>query len=98
ADDLSSEAFTAWKIAEFIQNLKHTERPHRWVEKDYPRYEPEHPKPTDGNIHWLNEEDKKYLRIYYHVLATYPREAGKEQVEILQEIRDVLDKRLKPVG
>jgi hypothetical protein len=98
ADDLTPEAFTAWKVAQFIQSLPNIKRPQLWADKNYPHYTSDHPKPADGHIHWLNEDDKKFLRVYYQVLAIYPREEGKEQVEVLQEIRDVLDNRLKPIG
>jgi len=70
-DNLDEAAFTAWKVAEFIQN---------------------HP-----NL--VNEEDKKYLRVYYEVLQRFPREKFKyeeDQIRVLRQIRDHLSTRSAP--
>jgi len=95
SDNLSSSAFTGWKIAEFIQRLQTGEvrAPLKW-RKDGKRY-PDDVKPPDWKVLKLPEEDKKYLRVYYEVLDRYVREKFKyeeEQVDVLREIRD----RLKP--
>jgi len=91
SDDFEGDdcGFTAWKIAEFIQALGRVPIPHKWKEKKYPKYLPDH-KYEGEFIHWLAEEDKKYLRVYYQVLARYKREPQQDQVEVLQEIRDAI--------
>lgn len=97
-DDMDGSAFTAWKIAEFIQDLaKQRTRegqeevsirvPHKW--KNYP------PKEfiVDGYLIGLPHDDKKFLRVYYEVLDRYPREKFRyeeQQIEVLKEIRDKL--------
>lgn len=109
-DNLTGEAFTAWKVAEFIQRLDREEVPEKWRKKNYPRkcrdkddgeYEKdgEECERDEGKywkkeyIKWLDEEDKKYLRVYYEVLARYDREEAnyeRDQVEVLKEIRNRL--------
>jgi len=99
-DNLNSAAFTAWKIAEFLDNLARgeTDVPKKWEEKNYPadgvdpnsknvlvRYR------KDGKLIDLNHDDKKYLRLYYEVVERYPRESFKyeeQQIRVLEEIRD----------
>lgn len=97
-DDMDGSAFTAWKIAEFIQDLaKQRTRqgqeeidirvPHKW--KNYPGRE----FIVDGYLIGLPHEDKKFLRVYYEVLDRYPREKFRyeeQQIEVLKEIRDKL--------
>lgn len=97
-DDMDGSAFTAWKIAEFIQDLaKQRTRegqqeidirvPHKW--KNYPPHE----FIVDGYLIGLPHEDKKFLRVYYEVLDRYPREKFRyeeQQIEVLKEIRDKL--------
>ncbi len=90
ADDLSATDFTAWKIAEFIQRLGEEEVPRQWRQRNYPRDSRDEQRPV---IRHLHEEDKKYLRVYFEVLARYDREEfhhEERQVEVLEEIRDVL--------
>lgn len=88
-DEMDSSAFTAWKVAEFIQTLAKgkTPIPDKW--KDYPK--PDH---RSGNyLIGLDDEDKKYLRVYYEVLDRYPREKFKheeEQIKVLKDIRTEL--------
>lgn len=90
-DNITGNAFTAWKIAEFIQALEKTEVPKKWRDKNYPREFPQ-----DGGkqmINKLKEDDKKYLRVYYEVLDRYVREKFKyeeEHIDVLKEIRDGL--------
>jgi sulfatase modifying factor 1 len=91
SDNMDADAFTAWKIAEFIQNLaqNQTPVPQRWKEKGYP--DSEYVK--DGYLHGIDEEDKKYLRVHFEVLERYPREKFKfeeQQIQVLEQIRDVL--------
>ena len=88
ADDLSATDFTAWKIAEFIQRLDEEEVPRGWREKGYPREYGGERTPKLGH---LPEGDKKYLRVYYEVLARYDREEfhhEEREVEVLEGIRD----------
>ena len=97
SDNMDGSAFTAWKVAEFIQELQrgNTEVPGKWVGKGYPK----NPDPADppfekdGKLLGLPPEDKKYLRVYYEVLERYPREKFKyeeQQIRVLEEIRDKL--------
>ena len=88
SDNLDAGAFTAWKIAEFIQHLgsKTTHVPAKWKEKSYP--EGHH---YNGTLTGIPEEDKKYLRVYFEVVDRYPREKFKyeeQQIRVLEEIRD----------
>jgi hypothetical protein len=91
SDNLDGSAFTAWKVAEFVQELGRGETPlpKKWQEKGYPGGE----HATGGKLMGLKEEDKKYLRVYYEVLERYPREKFKyeeQQIRVLEEIRDRL--------
>ena len=93
-DNIDATGYTAWKIAEFIQDLKDTEIPRKWRDKKYPRdvtNEASSPLGPPPKINELDEEDKKYLRVYFEVLDRYPRERFKyeeRQIEVLEEIRD----------
>jgi len=92
-DNIDGTAFTAWKIAEFIQGLgrKETGVPHKWTKKT-----PGDRYPGDGHVSGehlisLPEDDKKYLRVYFQVLERYHREKFRyeeTQVDVLREIRD----------
>lgn len=89
SDNMDGDAFSAWKVAEFIQDLHagETPIPMRWVEQNYPP-------PEFRNGRFLNgipHEDKKYLRVYFQVLERFPREKFKyeeQQIRVLEEIRD----------
>jgi len=91
SDNMDGSAFTAWKIAEFIQDL-HREQtlvPLKWRDKNYP------PKEfiKGDHLNGIPHEDKKYLRVYYEVLERYPREKFKyeeQQIKVLEDIRDKL--------
>jgi hypothetical protein len=90
AENLDDAAFTAWKIAEFIQDLQsgRIPAPPRWRERPPPGAEL-----RAGKLVGLREEEKKYLRVYYEVQERYPREALKDeerQIEALRQIRDAL--------
>jgi hypothetical protein len=93
ADNMTGEAFTAWKIAEFIQRLDREEVPDKWRKKSYPRKYAEGDK---RNGKWYvgrldDEHDKKYLRVYYEVLERYVREEDEDdEVDVLREIRDAI--------
>lgn len=90
-ESLDGEAFTAWKIAEFMQSLGRGEIPipERWRNKNYPRQECI----RDGKLIDLPPEDRKYLRLKYEVLDRYPRQRfnhEKRQVRVLKQIRDAI--------
>ncbi len=93
SENMDGAAFTAWKVAEFIQLLRRMPRevrvPDRWG-KTYPeRY-------RDGE--WLTglpDEDKKYLRVYYEVLERYQREEFRYEEDQARMLEEILDK-LKP--
>jgi hypothetical protein len=94
AENMDGLAFTAWKVAEFIQELGRgdTPVPKRWQDKNYPAAE----YVRDGRLLGLHEGDKKYLRVYYEVLERYPREKFKheeQQIRVLEQIRNKLPKR-----
>src|SRR5947209_18674334 len=91
SDNMDGDAFAAWKVAEFIQDLHNGETPIplRWQEQNYPPAE-------FRNGRFLNalpHEDKKYLRVYFQVLERFPREKFKyeeQQIKVLEDIRDRL--------
>jgi hypothetical protein len=85
-DSMDGAAFAAWKVAEFIQDLHKgkTLVPDKW----HKFLKPHHIK--DGKwLMGLDDDDKKYLRVYYEVLERYTREKFKyeeQQIEILRDI------------
>jgi len=92
AENTDAAGYTAWKIAEFIQKLRETPIPEKWRSKKYPRevHETSPPSPPPM-IDDLEEDDKKYLRVYFEVLERYPRERFRyeeRQIQVLEEIRD----------
>src|SRR5215470_9259621 len=97
-DNMDGDAFTAWKVAEFIQDLARgdTPVPSKWADKKYPQGFTS----SDGKyLTGIPHEDKKYLRVYYEVLERYPREKFKyeeQQIRVLEEIRDQLGKQRLP--
>src|SRR5947207_272921 len=89
SDNMDGDAFSAWKVAEFIQDLHRGETPvpARWEDQNYPP--PEFRK--NGHLTGIPHEDKKYLRVYFQVLERFPREKFKyeeQQIRVLEEIRD----------
>jgi hypothetical protein len=89
SDNMDGDAFSAWKVAEFIQDLHRGEIPipARWEEQNYPAPEFRKGQYLNGIPH----DDKKYLRVYYQVLERFPREKFKyeeQQIRVLEEIRD----------
>jgi hypothetical protein len=94
SENMDGSAFTAWKVAEFIQELGNgkTEVPTKWG-KTYPEGH------RNGNVlTGLPDEDKKYLRVYYEVMDRYAREKFKyeeEQISVLEGIRDELEHQRK---
>lgn len=97
-DNMTGEAFTAWKVAEFIQEIGqgHTEAPKEWPKDDHgkPKYPKEDQAWRKVDEKWyllsLPEKDKKYLRVYYEVLDRYVREEEDDEVVVLKEIRDAI--------
>ena len=95
SEEMDAAAYTAWKVAEFIQELQHgptpTKVPAKW--KDYPPNEPRYR--VGNDLKGLPDEDKKYLRVYFQVLERYRREPFRyeeQQIEILKGIRQGIDK------
>jgi hypothetical protein len=98
-DEMDAPAFTAWKIAAFIQSLGRREIrvPKKWLDENYPK--PEHR--PDNWLTGLDDDDKKYLRVYFEVLDRYPRERFKheeEQIRVLKDIRGELQASKKAIG
>jgi hypothetical protein len=91
SDPMDDSAFTAWKIAEFIQTLGRGEVPipRKWAD-EYP-HQAEYRK--GGKLLGLDDGDKKYLRVYFEVLDRFPREKFKhdeEQIKVLKKIHGTL--------
>jgi hypothetical protein len=100
-DNLDGNSFTAWKIAEFIQDLARVKSEKSAVERArigirvptaWKTY-PEKKKYTFDDVYLTGfpDEDKKYLRVFYEVLERFPRERffhGEREIEVLGEIRD----------
>src|SRR5579872_7248222 len=81
-DNMDGSAFTAWKIAQFIQDLHRgdTPVPRKWLETNYPPRNFREDCKDDRRhqcLTGLPHEDKKYLRVFYQVLDRYPRERFK---------------------
>lgn len=88
-DSMDGSAFAAWKVAEFIQELQKGETavPSKWVARGYPEAQ----YVRNGRLIGLDDEDKKYLRVYYEVLERYVREKfyyEEQQIEILRKIAE----------
>jgi len=94
SDNTDAAAYTAWKIAHFIQRLrddKDIKLPKDWT--DYPEAKYIEGSGNDRKLIGFPEDDKKYLRVFYEVLDRYPRERFKyeeEQIDILKEISKTL--------
>jgi hypothetical protein len=95
-DNMTDSAFTAWKIAEFVQSLEKIEIPEKWQKQNYPRAAK-----SGEKIHSLDESDKKYLRVYFEVLQRYAREKLKyeeDQLTALRGIKAAIEKHGVPGG
>ncbi len=95
SDNTDAAAYTAWKIAHFIQRLKDDKDikvPKGW--EDYAEIQKYiEAKGNDRILTGFPEDDKKYLRVFYEVLDRYPRERFKyeeEQIDILRDISKTL--------
>lgn len=98
-----------WKTAEFVQVLAREpqRRPGKWIENQYPPADSghrvdkhNHPEVHGKYYNGLPEEDKKYLRFYQEVLASYEREStnyAEAQAQALKSINQTL-KEMKKVG
>jgi hypothetical protein len=95
-DNMTGEAFAAWKVAEFIQRLDREVVPIEWRKRDYPReFSDTEKDPTNDAvfIRSLDERDKKYLRVFYEVLDRYVREEDEDdEVTVLRDIRKAIDR------
>lgn len=89
-DSMDGTAFAAWKVAEFIQELgkEKTPVPDKWRDKGYPKSSQQ----RNGMLTGLDDEDKKYLRVYFEVLERYPREKFKYEEEQIDILRKMLHK------
>ena len=91
SENTDDAAYTAWKIAEFNQELRQgkTAIPRTWLEKGYPPSE----YVQNGQLLEIPDDDKRYLRVYYEVLEQYTREQLKyneDQDRELERIKDAL--------
>ena len=87
ADNMDGSAFTAWKIAEFIQGLNNKPKEVSSKFKDYDKSHRDETRRDGIYLKSLREDDKKYLRVYYEVLERYPREMLHYQEDHLAELR-----------
>jgi len=107
SDNMSSSAFTAWKIAEFVQNIHDYRLPAKWENRSYPeswdrpdtyflsdkdRADAKYAKLPENRLKALPEEDKKYLRVYFEVLERYPREKFKYEEQQIEILREIAKK------
>jgi hypothetical protein len=87
SDNIDGTAFTAWKIAEFIQTL-HREVSVSGKWKDYGTpHVTYHAEKDICTLRSLDEDDKKYLRVYYEVLERYHREKFKYEEDHIDELK-----------
>src|SRR5438067_8060100 len=98
-DNMTGDAFAAWKVAEFIQELnrKGTYVPPNCRDGDgklkYPKGK-EHIEKNDRVwlLIGLPEGDRKYLSVYYEVVDRYVREEEEDEVVVLRSIREAIDR------
>ena len=95
-DNTTEAAFNAWKVGQFIQDIEKPDQekykfPVKWDKsQDLKKHK--------SSRNYLKgfpfqEDDKKYIRVYFEVLERYPREPFRyqeEQISILKDIRDTL--------
>ena len=65
--------------------------PAKWKTKNYPRCYPA--RTISEKINYLPEDDMKYIRLGFAILAYYPREEScvkAREVEALEEIRETM--------
>jgi hypothetical protein len=101
-DNMDGQAFTAWKIAEFIQLLQRRETPvpYAWGNAYPPEKDHQGKLLREGDhLLGLPEDDKKHLRLFYEVLDRYPREKlryEEQHLKVLEEIRNEIPKTTTP--
>lgn len=106
-DSMDPASFTAWKIAEFVQELskEQTLVPGKWIEVN-PKTGKEEVKYPGASFYTSKEDsshrkrfylrgfpadDKKYLRVYYEVLDRYPREPFKYEEQQIEVLKQIRD-------
>jgi hypothetical protein len=106
SDSMDETAYTAWKVAEFIQRLNETPVPReKWGGGTDEKVKPNYPKNSRGDllaqfdvkagrwmIHKLPEADKKYLRVYFQVLDRYDREEFKYHEQQIKVLEEIRDR------
>jgi hypothetical protein len=86
SDNMDGSAFEAWKVAAFIQKMQRKEVDALGKLKSYDaKYL------KDGKLTGLDDNDKKYLRVYYEVVARYPREKLKYEEDYVKAFQDIRD-------
>src|SRR5260221_3956113 len=90
SDNMDGDAFSAWKVAEFIQDLHRGETPipARWAEQNYPSDEFRSGKSLEL-LTGIPHQDKTYLRVYFHALERFPLDKfnyAEQQIRVLVDI------------
>jgi hypothetical protein len=75
--------FAGLKVAEFMCDLDEEERPQLWIDKQYPK---EAHQTGSNTIRDIPPSDRKYIKIYFEVLARYEKEDEDSQTQLLREI------------
>jgi len=93
-DNLTPAAYTAWKVAEFIQGLGRTKVPKQWHGGTDRAHRPGYPGDAEFRegswmINRLPEADKKYWRVYFKVLDRYVREELQYEQRQLDALKDI---------
>jgi hypothetical protein len=96
-DNMTGDSFAAWKVAQFIQSLGEKKVK---VSGKWDAYKSDHLKREGDSTYLisLEEDDKKYLRVYYEVMERFPREKlryEEEHLKVLREIRDEMPKKTR---
>jgi hypothetical protein len=94
-DNTTEAAFNAWKVGQFIQDLSPSKNKYRFPDKWNQNKDLQKHKSSQNYLTGFpfEEDDKKYLRVYFEVLERYPREPFRyqeEQISILRDIRNTL--------
>jgi hypothetical protein len=90
SDKLDDQDFISWKTAEFMQRLSTVNAPARWVQKKYPQ---EYRAGAESKLQSIPDDDQKYLRVYFEIIDTYPREDfryDEREIDALEGIRDAI--------
>ena len=95
SDNISGETFASWKIAEFIQKLGKGEvktsgkMSGYWLGKHTDQYTDKQTDAVFYILRSLDEDDKKFLRVYYEVLQRFPREKLRYEEDQLKHLKDI---------